>query len=211
MPRRIAPCRYIMLSRCNLPTSPILIQRSLFLPSRSDCYNNWSWLCDSTEMPDCSDCCGWTMHLRRRLRANSIRTRMSTTTTKMPHQPTIGCKWTVRMPTRVSQNSMGARMLHSRPNLPLRTNPHRRRLHMPSRSREDKQRYRVPTPDCKLSPSPVQRRNWPMLLPTRTDSRHIRSRMRCRRDFQLLRSPAIRKRSMRMWSRRKSCFLRNWL
>jgi len=211
MPRRIAPCRYLMLSRCNLPTSPILIARSLLLPSRSDCYNNWSWLCDCLEMPDCSDCCGWTMHLRRRLRGHSIRTRMSTSTTKMPHQPTIGCKWTVRMPTRVSQNSMGARMLHSRPNLPLRTNPHWRRLHMPSRSREDNQRYWMPSPDCKLSPSPVQRIERPMLLPTRTDSRFIRSRMRCRRDLQLLRSPAIRKRSMRMFSRRKSCFLWNWL
>lgn len=162
-------------------------------------------------MLDCSNCCRWTMHLRCRLRDHSIRTRMSSYTTKMPHQPTIGRTWKLRVPTRISQNSMGARMLLSRPNLPLRTNPLRRRLHMPTRSREDKQRYRVPSPDSTLSPRPVRRGGWPMLLPRRTDSRHIRNWMRSLRDFQLLRSPEIRERSMPMWSRRKSHFLRNWL
>lgn len=215
MPSWIEPCKWIMLgsSTCtsNMPTSPIRSKWSLCLPSRSDCYNNWSRLCDHRQMPDCSDLCGWTMHLPRRFRDHSIRTRMSSSTTKMPHQPTIGRKWKLRMPTRISQNSMGARMLFSRPNLPLRTNPLRRRLHMPSRSLEDKQRYRVPSPDCKLSLRPVRRGGRPMHLPTRTDSRHIRNWMRCRRDFQLLRSPEIRERSMRMFGRRKSCFLRNWL
>lgn len=149
MPSWIAPCRWIMPSHTNspVPTSPIQLRWSLYLPSRSDCYNNWYRLCDHRQMPDCSDCCGRTMHLRHRLRDHSIRTRMSSYTTKMPHELTIELSWKLRMPTRTSQNSMGARMLFSRPNLPLRANPLRRRLHMPSRSREDKQRYWVPSPD----------------------------------------------------------------
>lgn len=116
------------------------------------------------------------------------------------------------MPTRTSEDPMGARMLFGRPNLPLRTNPLRRRLHMPTRSREDKHRYRLPTPDRFMSSTPVPGpSNRPMHLPTWTDSRQLRRWLCCSRDLQLLRCPEIRERSMRVWIRTKSCLLRNRL
>jgi len=184
MPSWSAPGRWTMPSRCKLPTCPIRCERSVHLPTRKDCDNYWSWLCERRQMPQRSDCRRGTVHLPSWLGDHPIRTRMPSQAAEMPYQPTIGCKWKLRMPTRTSEDPMGARMLFSRPNLPLRTNPLRRRLHMPTRSREDRQRYGLPSPDRRMSSTPVPGSNKrPMHLPTWTVCRQLRHWLCCSRDL----------------------------